>query len=158
MSRTIFEKNWKTYFCLAIANKAAPTLAEILAGTHLSPYIAKDGVELPDGQNYVDSATIEDDFDAQEVGSWGGGPVSLTMFRDDDDESDAYDLIVRGTRGFLVFSPFGVPTYGSPVHVFPVAMHEPVLLPPAANEMQKFKAGFAVTGAPAMRAVVPFTS
>jgi hypothetical protein len=154
MSRTVYEGKNKVIYCPAVADIQAPTEAEIGAGTDLSPFVTKDGISVPNAQNMVDSATIEDTFDAQQVGSWGGGPVTLTMFRDDTDETDSYDLIEYGLEGYLVISRFGAPVASSKVEVWPVEFHEPTLMQSAANEMQKFSAAAAVTGSPAMRAVV----
>lgn len=154
MSRTVYEGKNKVYYLPACANTAAPTTVEIAAGTNLTPYITKDGITVPSTQNMVDSATIEDVFDAQQVGSWGGGPLTLTMFRDDDDETDSYDLIEYGLEGFILISRFETPIATSKVEVWPVEAHEPTIQQSAANEMQKFTAAFAVTSEPSMRAVV----
>lgn len=154
MSRTVYEGKNKVFFVETIANKQAPTVAEIAAGTALTPFITKDGISVPSNQNMVDSATVADVFDAQQAGSWGGGPLVLTMFRDSIDETDSYDLIVYGLRGFIIISRFGAVADGSPVEVWPVEAHEPTMLPSAANTMQKFTAAFAVTGPPALRATV----
>lgn len=154
MSRTVYEGNVKVHFVPTIADTAAPTVAEITAGTNLTPFITKDGVSVPNGQNMVDSATIEDTFDAQRVGSWGGGPLTLTMFRDDTDETDSYELVTYGLEGYVVISRFGEVQSGSAVEVWPVEAHQPTLMQTAANEMQKFSAAFAVTATPALNAAV----
>jgi len=154
MSRTVYEGNNKVVFCPSVADKDAPTVAELGAATVWTPFISKDGITVPSTQNMVDSATIEDVFDAQQVGSWGGGPLTLSMFRDDTDETDCYDMIEYGLEGFIVISRFGAPIAGSKVEVWPVEAHEPTLMQSAANTMQKFNASFAVTSAPSMRAVV----
>jgi hypothetical protein len=155
MARTQHEGNTKVYFVPTLASKTAPSLASITAGTNLTAFITKDGVDVPNNQSMIDSATIDETFDAQEPGSWGGGPLTLTMFRDSIAASDtAWTLCVYNTRGFIVISRRGVPIVGSKVEVYPVAMHEPVMLATAANEMQKFREVFAVTAAPAMNATV----
>lgn len=154
MSRTVYEGNVKVHYVPTIASIAAPTTTEIAAGVNLSPFITKDGVSVPNAQNMVDSATIEDVFDAQRVGSWGGGALSLTMFRDDTDEEDSYELIEYGLEGFILISRFGAPIATSVVEVWPVEAHQPTLMQTAANEMQKFTAAFAVTSTPALAAVV----
>jgi len=154
MSRTVYEGNTKVYYAPAVADKDAPTEAEIGAGSDLTPFITKDGVSVPNAQNMVDSAGLDEIYDAQQVGSWGGGALTLTMFRDDDDETDSYDFIEYGLEGFLIVSRFGPAVATSKVEVWPVEFHEPTLMQTAANEMQKFTAAAAVTSAPSMRAVV----
>lgn len=153
MSRLVHEGNTKVRFATSIANTSAPTVAEWNAATNLTPFITKDGVQVPSNQNMVDSANIDEVFDAQRVGSWGGG-LTLTMFRDDTDESDSYDLVTYGAEGYIIISRFGAPVAGSQVEVYPVEAHEPVLANTAANEMQRFTAMFAVTSEPKMRAVM----
>lgn len=155
MAKMPYEKYTRVYFCTAISNIAAPTTTEINAGTYLSPFIAKDGVQTPNNQNFVDSGDITTNYDSQEPGSYGGAPINLTMFRDDTADT-AWNLVQYGTRGFLVIArrKTGVPASGDKVEVWPVAMHEPVMQNTAANEMQKFTAGFAVTSTPNTRATV----
>jgi len=154
MSRTVYEGNNKVWFVPTITNTSAPTMVQINAGTELTPFITKDGISVPNGQNMVDSATINDTYDAQRVGSWGGGPLTLTMFRDDTDESGSLELITYGLEGFIVISRFGTIGIGDKVEVWPVEAHQPTLMQSAANEMQKFSAAFAVTGPPKLAAVV----
>lgn len=155
MAKMPYEKYTRVYFCTTISNIAAPTAAEIAAGVYLSPFITKDGVQTPNNQNFVDSADISTNFDSQEPGSYGGGPINLTMFRDATTDT-AWDLIVNGTRGYLVIArrTTVAPVATNKVEVWPVAMHEPVMQNTAANEMQKFTAAFAVTATPNTKATV----
>ena len=78
----------------------------------------------------------------------------LTMYRDGEDEADGYDLIIQGTNGYLVISPFGIPTVASKVMVVPIEMGIAEPTNSAANEAQKFTVSFFMTGAPEMNAVV----
>lgn len=154
MSKIVYEGNVKVYWCTTIADIDEPSPTEVGAGTNLTPFIAKDGVAVPSTQNMVDVAGINDSFNAEIVGSWGGGPLTLTMFRDDTSETGAYDLMVYGTNGYLVISRFGDgATNGDKVEVWPAEMHEPTLLNSAKDEVQKFTASFAITSTPSMRAV-----
>lgn len=156
MSKLVYEGNVKVYWlATAPANQAAPSAAEVGAGIDLTPYITKDGVSVPSTQNMVDVAGLNEVYNAEIVGSWGGGALTLTMFRDDTSETNAYDLIVYGTNGALVISRFGDGTTATDkVEVWPVEMHEPTLMQTAKDEVQKFTASFAVTAAPSVRAVV----
>lgn len=155
MPKIPYEKYTRVYFLNTVANIAAPTVAEITAGVYLSPFVTKDGVQTPNSQNFIDSADITSNYDSQEPGSYGGAPVNLTMFRDGTTDT-AWNLVQYGTRGFLVIArrSTDTPVAGDKVEVWPVAMHEPVMQNTAANEMQKFTAGFAVTSTPNTRATV----
>lgn len=153
MPKLAHEGNTKVHFLPDAVSLAAPTVANITAGTNLTRFVTKDGVATPNNQNMIDSANIDEVFDSQEVGSYGGSPLALTMFRDDTDD-EAWELIEYGTRGFVLICRRGVPILASNVEMYAVAMHAPVPLDTATNEMQKFKAMFAVTQAPNLNAVV----
>lgn len=156
MARYVHEGNTKVAWVTTISNIAAPTVAELTAGTDLSELLTKDGLSTPGSQNMVDSSTLADTFDAQRVGSWGGG-ISLTGFRDA--ASDTFwDLAVYGTEGFLVVRR-GIPydtawTAGQDVEVYPAEMHEPAPNNTAANEEVRSTLAMAVTSQPNKRAVV----
>lgn len=156
MSRLPHEGRTKIRLLATIASGTLnPTAAECAAGKDLTPFVTKDGIKIPNAQNMIDSATINDTFDAQEPGSWGGGPLVLTMFRDDTLETNGWDAITYGLQGFLVISrKTGLFTATSKVEVWPVKAHQPIPNDTAANEMQKFTASFAVTLQPNLNAVV----
>lgn len=154
MPRFVYEGRTKVRFVSTISNIAAPTVAEINAGTDLTGFTAKDGVDTPANQNNVDSATIADTFDAQVPGSWGGS-VGLTLFRDDSADT-AWNLLTYGLVGYLVISRVATnfPTVGNKVEVWPVTSHQPVVLPSAGNETVKFTAQFPVRSQPNLSATV----
>lgn len=158
MSRYVHEGYTRVWWLTSIAVKAYPSATEIGAGTELSAFIAKDGVKPGTQQNMVDNATINETFDSQLVGSWGG-EFELTMFRDavaaDD---DAWTLCVHGTTGFLVVRRgIAVATAvaaGQRVEVWPAQMHQPVVMASAANEQVRFTEKFGITSAPELNAIV----
>lgn len=152
MARVIYEANTKVYWATTVASITAPTAANITAAVNLSPFIAKDGVAVNISTNNVDSATIDDSFDAQLVGSWGAD-VKLTMFRDDVTDT-AWNLCVYGTAGFLIISRFGPAVVGSDVEVYPAEMHQPAMENSSANSQQRFVEAFAVTSEPELNAIV----
>lgn len=157
MSRHVYEQRTRVAWVPSIADIAGPTTTELNAGDDLSPFITKDGVNTPANQNMVDNATITDRFDAQLVGSFGG-PLTLTMYRDNVEADDPYELFEWGDEGFIVIR-YGVDyatgwTNGQRVEVYPAQAHEPVMAPSAANENAKFTIQFAVTSQPDKRAVV----
>lgn len=158
MARNAYEGRTRVYWCTTISDITAPTAGEIAAGEDLSCFITKDGVNPGLSTNNVDSAAICETFDAQDVGSFGAN-FTLTMFRDDTSD-DAWDLCVYGTVGFLVVWYNAVPgdedppEAGEPVQVWPAKMHQPVMNPSAANEMQKFTEAFAITAQPEFNAIV----
>jgi len=145
-------------YTLTIASKAAPTVAELNAGTPLTIWLTKDGVTTPSGQNFVDDSSLAETFDSQVVGSFGG-PVALTMKRDGIPANDtAWNLITYGLLGFVVVRR-GVTastawTIAQKVEVYPVMWHEPVPQQTASNEQGRFNAQAAVTSQPNLKATV----
>jgi hypothetical protein len=156
MARLVYEGRTNVYWVTTISNIAAPTVAEITAGTPLTNFVAKDGVAVNTTTNNVDSATIAETFDSQIVGSWGGS-VELTMFRDDSADT-AWNLCVYGTNGYVVIDRFNdsgtLPIATEKVEVWPAEMHQPVPQNSAANTQQRFVEMFAVTAQPNLKATV----
>lgn len=156
MTRYVYEKYTRVWWVTTIAVQAAPTVAEIGAGTDLSSFIAKDGLKLPVDQNMVDNAAIDTAFDAQLVGSWGGGGLELEMFKDTTDT--AWTLCVYGTVGFLVVRLGLLVTTAvaaaQKVQVWPAQMHQPVVKPSAANQQVRFTEKLAVTLEPSLNGTV----
>lgn len=156
MARLVYEGRTNVYWATAIADPAAPTVAEIGAATDLTGFITKDGVAVNINTNNVDSATIGEIFDAEVVGSYGAD-LQLTMFRDDSSDT-AWDLCVYGTNGFVVIDRFNdagdAPGAGDKVEVWPAQMHQPAPQNSAANTQQRFVESFAVTAQPELGATV----
>lgn len=159
MSRYVHEGKTKVTFVASaddISDIDAPTVAELNAGTELTTLLTKDGLQTPDTQNMVDSATLAETFDAQRVGSWGGG-ITLTGFRDDTNDT-LWDLAVYGDEGFLVIrrgTAYATAWAASDdVEVYPIQFHEPVPSQTASNEEARFTVACAVTSEPSKRAVV----
>lgn len=145
-------------FAPTVANKAAPTTAELNAGTLLTNFITKDGLTVPTNQNFVDNSALDETFDSQVVGSFGG-PISMTMKRDGTPANDtAWNLITYGLTGFVVVRR-GVEsatawTAAQKAEVYPVMWHEPVPNQTATNEQGTFSAQAAVTSQPNSKATV----
>lgn len=153
----VYEKNYRVHWLPAVADISAPTVAEITAGDYLGRLVTKDGAALGVSQNRVEAAAIDELFDAERMGSWGARPV-LTIYRDDTDESDGWDLVSNGETGFLFISPFqatpGAEAAGDPAYVLPAEMGVPMPQDSGANSPQTFKLEFAVTSEPDLDATV----
>ncbi len=139
-----------------IANKAAPTTAEINAGTDITNFITKDGLTVPANQNYVDNSSLAETYDAQVVGSFGG-PVTMTGIRDAAADT-FWNAVVYGTntnlvvrRGIATATAFAA---AQKVEVFPIQWHEPLPTQTASNEQGRFTAAAAVTSQPNFKATV----
>jgi hypothetical protein len=156
MARAAYDGMVRVHVVATIANIAAPTVAEINAGTNISNFVPKDGLTPPGTQNYVDNSSLAETFDAQVVGSFGG---AITVIGIRDFATDTFwDLVVYGTnthlvvrRGIAVATAFAAT---QKVEVYPIQWQEPLPLQTATNELQKFSAGAAVRSQPNMKAVV----
>ena len=58
MARGPYEERTRVYWVPSLANKAAPTVAELNAGTDLSCFLTKDGLTEPSGQNMTPAAAL----------------------------------------------------------------------------------------------------
>lgn len=150
MARVTHEDT-KVYWLEAVSNIQAPTVAEMNAGTDLTPQIPVDGVALNPSKNNAAQAMLGDAFVAEKVGTWGVG-ITLTFTRDDTSDA-ARTLFTYRQAGWLVISRFGAHAAGKKLEVYPAEGHEPSDLPTAENEFSKFEVQLAVTATPALRAV-----
>lgn len=156
MSAYVHEGMTKVSFVPTITNKAAPTVAQLAAGTDITTYLTKDGLKVPQSQNMVDNTSLAETFDAKVVGSWGGD-LSLTMKRDNGTDT-AWDLFDYGETGYIVVRR-GVAhatafAAAQKVEVYPVQSHMPVPNDTASNAQATFTVGLAVTSEPELAAVV----
>ena len=155
MPRTTFEP-MRVFFIAeedGILDTAAPTVAEINAGTELTPQIPVDGFNTSPTQNNASQAMLGNAFVAEEPGTWGTG-LQIMFVRDDTDDI-AEGLIDYRTRGFIVSFPYGGDVEdGNLVDVYAVTAHKPVPQPSAENEYAKTQVTFAVTAEPNYRATI----
>jgi hypothetical protein len=144
-----------------ITNKAAPTVAQIVAGTPLTgqtglaSFIPVDGVNEGGNRNNASQPMLGSAHTDQEPGTWSSD-LEITFTRDTPDT--AWDLFAGGykTIGFIVIRDVGTgqAVAAQKVRVYPVSTHEPIPVQSGENEMVKFVENFAVTSQPAQEAVV----
>ena len=132
---------------------AAPTAAEITAGTNLTAQIPSDGVNLTNTRNNASISMLDEAFTPEQVGTFGTS-ITLKFTRDNAATDAAFALFEHGDAGFLLISRFGAAIAASKVEVYPVESHDPAPLATAENEYQQFEVQLAVTARPSIRAVV----
>lgn len=103
MARIIANGEVRVYWATTIANTAAPTVAEITAGTDVTPFLSS--LDTPLDGDAVDSSDLSSAFNKTVAGKFGGN-VNGVMYRDDTTDT-AYDLFPRNTTGYLVVRRFG---------------------------------------------------
>lgn len=140
----------------SIANIAAPTVAEIGAGTNITNFVTKDGLSVPANQNNVPNASLAETFDSELPGSFGG-TLTLTGIRDAATDT-FWDLVVYGTATHL-WVRRGIATAtavaaSQKCEVYPITWHEPIPLQTAPNEQGRFTAAAPVRSQPNLKATV----
>jgi hypothetical protein len=155
MARYANDGMLKIYVVSSISNIAAPTVAELNAGTAITNFVTKDGLTVPANQNYVDNSSLAETYDAQVVGSFGGA-ITMTGIRDAATDT-FWDLVVYGTnthlavrRGTATATAWGA---GNKLEVYPIQWHEPLPTQTASNEQGRFTAAAAVRSQPNLKAV-----
>lgn len=152
MGRLVHDGNTKVHWLPAVADKAAPTVAEITAGDDLTPQIPSDGLNLTNPRNNASISMLDEAFNAEQVGTFGTA-ITLKFARDDSADT-AWDLFSHKTSGFLLVSRFGAPEAASEVEVYPAESHDPAPLATAENEYQQYEVQLACTERPSIDAVV----
>lgn len=154
--RLVWEENTTVWWVPAIADRSAPTVAEIEAGEDLTSFVPKDGIQFGFSDNTVDIGAIDTSFDAQVMGSWGAG-LTISFFRDDEDDL-AWDTLPRRSVGNFVIrtnkASGAEPAASDDVMVFPVQTGQRIMNDSGANEKQRFSVTCAVTDTPDLDAAV----
>jgi hypothetical protein len=147
----------KIRFCPLVANPAAPTRAELTAGTDLSDFVAEIGgfslsnspISTPDlGASFTKSIPGEDTTDES----------SLTLYDDDQASGAPYrTTLARGVEGYIVLMPYGdIPARRCEVwHVISTGINEEWSL---GNDSARTSVTFSVNSVPQQNAVVPAAS
>lgn len=103
MSRLIADGEIRVWFVTTIAAPAAPTVAEINAGTDITPFISS--LDTPNEGEAVPANDLSSAFNKTVPGRFGGSP-SMDAYRESVTDA-AYVLFPRNTIGYLVIRRFG---------------------------------------------------
>lgn len=153
MTKFVSDGIIQVHYVPTIADKTAPTLAEITAGEDLTPFLRS--IDTPLEGNAVDAATAESAFNSTVRGTYGGQPVTGEFTRDNDPDDDtAWNTLPFGTEGYLVIArrggtgTDGVLDTGDLVDVFPIDVtgRNPVAY--GRNELARFSLQAAVPTPP----------
>jgi len=145
-------------FVPTIANIAAPTTAELNAGTLLSSIVTADGlVGFEATTAEVDTTALDSTFDTKGIGRDSFDGTMLRLKKQDATDT-VYNLLVRGTLGFIVIrrdvASATAWTAAQKVEVFPIVCGRERNLAPEANTVRRYEIPTMVTSAPNLRAVV----
>lgn len=156
MGQIRYEGKTRVFWATTVADISAPTVAEITAGTDLTPFMPKDGLSRSPSFQTVDLSTLSSEFDAEGQATWGV-PVQLKVLRDTV-SNDAYDLFAtHATSGFLIVLPelgTGVVVAAVDAEVYPSQASIAIPNSTAGNERQMATVGISVTSEPNLSATV----
>lgn len=151
-TRYINPETTKVYWVVSIANKNAPTRAELNAGTDLVR-------DLADNSGWV---VTSNQSDAPDMGSKFTGKVSGRTTADDStlamyaskNSIDSRSLMPRDSVGFMVWLDGG-DVAGQLMDVFPVTVSSVGKPRSVGDEVARINFSYAITSAPAENVVIP---
>jgi hypothetical protein len=149
----------KVSFVPTISNTAAPTTAELNAGTALQTVLTPDGLEISPNESEVDATVLASTFDLTTPGRLKFD-ITLTGKKqgqgDTDTVHDALDS--RSTAGYLVVRRGSTESTAwastNKVEVYPVTTGQMVYPTGAANELQTWQVRLFNTGPSQLQATV----
>ena len=141
----------KFVFCPTVTDLAAPTRAEITAGTVLTGITGVNGFQIK--RSFVDTPDLDDDFTSNIPGEKKAGESSLTFKDKRAASSTIRDILEEGTTGVMIYMPYGdVPAERCecwPVTSSGVNDHIDM------SSFAAFEVGFATPDPPEQNAVIP---
>lgn len=152
-----FDGMIKAQFVPTIANVAAPTAAEVGAGTSLEGQLTAEGLSVSIETASVDTSKLNSTANSAIIGR-DTYSVSVTYVRGDHTAATAVqNALVRGATGFLVVRRDKVSTAafaaGDKVEVYPVQCMRPNPATPAPDTLQTVEVGMSVTDGNRVRAI-----
>lgn len=130
----------------AVANIAAPTVAEINAGLRLDTVMTPAGLKVAPTTALVDTSSLSSTFDTARSGKRGF--VNSVIIKAQDSADTALTTLVYRASGFLVIrrklASATAPAIGDKVEVYPSQCDEPIQTY-GPNTIQAFEVGMKMT-------------
>lgn len=152
MARYVPEGTMEIFY-VATATAAAPTAAELNAGTDLTEFAVGD-LDMPFEGSTADAADLSSRFNKTVPGDYGGQEGSCTFHKDSVQGSDtAWTTMVRDLEGYLAVAPRGLATpgtwaIGDYVDLWPIQVLSRSLNAQARNQSTRFSVKMAITDEP----------
>jgi len=158
MADIIADGRTKVAFVPTIADKTAPTVTELQAGTELQHVITADGlVGFEATTAEVDNTSLASTFDTRKAGRASFSGTMLRLKKQSGTDT-VKSTLTRGTSGFIVIRrslPESQPWAASDeVEVYPIECGAPRLLPPEANSVERYEVPTMITDEPVLDATV----
>lgn len=145
MADLLADGNIKVTWAPAVANVAAPTVAELTAGSavDLECLITLDGLDIKGDTASVDNTALCSTDDTEEPGRVSYN-IELTVKRKDNTGEDkGWNTLTDRALGYLVVrrnvAATTAWTAGQPCEVYPSRCGRPIMDAPEKNSAQKFK-------------------
>lgn len=156
MAPVIIDGRVRVSWVTTISTLAAPTVAELNAGTSLEGYLTPDGLNINSSTNGVDISNLGSSFTTMRAGR-RSFDISLT-FHHDGTSDVAWNLLPYRTNGYLV-ARYGIDkttawTSTQQVRAYPLETGEPPEVPPKPDGTWDFTVQCFLTGDPQTRAVI----
>lgn len=142
----------KCYYLPSVANKSAPTRAEMNSGTDLSGEIAELGGFTVTSEQ-IDTPDLGSRFTSRIGGRTTAEESSLTFYADDNGV-DARTVLSRDTTGFILWLDGG-DVENNKMDVYPVTVISVGKLRSVGNEAARLQVQFSITSEPAENVSVP---
>lgn len=158
MSDVIIDGKVRVSWVPTIASKAAPTVAELTAGTSLETLMTPDGlVGFEPNTAEVDTTSLDSTFDTKAPGRAEYSGCAFRLKKQG--ASDAvYAALLRDAAGYVVvrrdIAASTAWTAAQKVEVYPAVLGETKNIAPEKNSVQKYEVPVMVSRAPTLRAVV----
>lgn len=161
MADVVIDGYVRVSFCPTIANIAAPTVAELNAGTVLTTFLIPSGLEGFDpSQDSIDNTSMASTFGTVLPGRVNMSVAGL-IFKKQDGTDTIYNLLPPATSGFIVIRANGVLTGASwasaqaPLSIYPGKTGEAFRVGVGeANALERLKVPWFISSQPNFRAVV----
>jgi hypothetical protein len=158
MARRGSTEEIRVWFTATVADQDAPTETEInSSGTDLTPFMRRDGLSTPLSGNTIDNSDAASLYNKTSLGSYGGDPLTLTLYRDDTTDT-AWTTLPRTTTGNIIVRRFGGSDVAAAntdqVEVWPIEVISREMADIANDENQRFVVTCAVPGEPSIDAYV----
>lgn len=158
MADMLTDGNIKVTYVPSVANLAAPTVAELGAGTDLECLITADGLDVSVDEDVISIPKLCETSNSEAPGR-ATYKITLTIVRKDNPTEDvAWTTLLRNTSGFLVmrYGPAVATAYAATqaVQAFPGKFGERRPQKPEANSAVTFQTMFYSSAVPDLDAVV----
>lgn len=149
----------KVWYVPTIASQAAPTVAELNAGTSLECTMTPDGlISFEPTTSEIDNSSLCSDFSTKIPGRAEFSGTMLRLKKQSNGADTIYDLLVRDLAGYIVVRRGIASTTAwiaaQRAEVYPIQLGEVRNLAPEANGLQKYEVAASITATPTLRAVV----